>query len=229
VTVPSSLTWRTGEGWLVLAGGTAGRWPATEAIDRAAIAAIRRPGPTVFLPAAGCAPDYGESFTARYRALGAPNARVAPVHGVVSARDPANAALLRGASLIYIGGGETPQLLASMASSPALEALAGAYTDGAVIVGMSAGAIALASWGLSIDPGVGLLEGWGWLPDVVVAPHYTPARARELEAALAQRLASVALGLPEHVALGLGPGGEIETWGADQIAVISAAPSRTQR
>ena len=48
---PVPRTWRPGEGWLVLLGGSSGLWSTTEAVDRAAIAAMRRDGPIAFLPA----------------------------------------------------------------------------------------------------------------------------------------------------------------------------------
>lgn len=223
------LTWRAGEGTLVLAGGTTGNWLHTEAIDRAAIAALRRDGPCVFLPAAGCAPDYGETFMARYAELGGRDARVVPVHDRASAQDGANARLLESAALVYIGGGETPQLLGTMAGSAALDAMARAYGAGAVIAGMSAGAIALAARGLSIDPRIGLLKGWGWAPDLIVAPHYTPERSDELAAAVRRYPASIGLGLPEHVAIVLAPNGAIKARGEGEIAVIAGAASRASQ
>ncbi len=176
--------------------------------------------PIAFLPAAGCPPDYGESFLARYADLGAPPGYVVPVYDTDAARDRANARLLSEAGLIYIGGGDTRLLLNALTGTPALEALAAAYKAGAVIAGMSAGAIALAAWGLSIDSRVGVLQGWGWLPDVIVAPHYTPERSCALTAALRDRPQTIGLGIAEHVALALGPSGEVQHWGPGQISVI---------
>jgi cyanophycinase len=208
----------------VLIGGASGQWPTTGEIDRAAIEAIRRDGPIVFLPAANCPPDYGESFLDHYERLGAPGGRVAPINDVASARDPANADLLANASLVYIGGGDSQRLLATMTGSPALEALAAAYENGAVIAGASAGAIAIATWGVPVDTSIGLLEGWSWLRDAIVAPHYDAAeRARALAAAIARQPQAVGVGLPDDAALALGPNGEVQEWGEAQIGFINGA------
>ncbi len=218
-------TWRKGKGWLVLIGGTSDRWRKTEAIDRAAIALAPRDRPVAFIPAAGCPPDYGATFLETYGRLGAPAGCVVPVHDRASAHDPENVRLLSEAGLIYFGGGETPQLLDSITNTPALDAVAGAYEAGAVIVGMSAGAIALSAWGVPWRPELGLLRGWGWLPNIVVSVHHTPQRDALLERALRERPGMVGLGLPEDVAVALGPRGEVETWGEGEPAIV---PGRTR-
>jgi hypothetical protein len=86
---------------------------------------------------------------------------------------------------------------------------------------MSAGAIALASQGLSIDSNIGVLDGWSWVSDLIVAPHYTSSREEDLRAAVSDRPGSVGIGLPEHAALALGPNGEQEVWGEQGVSVVS--------
>ena len=216
-----NLSRRTGLGWLVLIGGASGHWATTEPIDRAAVTALRRDGPIAFLPAAGCEPEYGTSFLAHYKRLGAPDGYVVPIEDAAAARDPSNARLLADASLIYIGGGDTRQLLDIMAGSLALDALAQAYEAGTVIAGASAGAIALAAWGVPIDPDVIALEGWGWIPDAIVSPHHSPERSRRLRALIDGRPQHSGLGLPNDVALALGPSGEAEQWGGGEIEIVT--------
>ena len=211
------LRWRTGDGWLVLVGG--GHWETTEAIDRNAIEAMSDDTPIVFVPAAGCPPGYGESFLAHYARLGAPPGYSVPIHDAASARDPVNVRRLTQAGLIYFGGGDTHKLLAALTGTPSLDAVAAAYAAGAVVVGMSAGAIALAEWGISFDAGVEVLQGWGWLPHVMVTPHFEPGRADAVRAELVKRPQLLSLGIPEDVALALGPNGEVQTWGRAQITV----------
>src|SRR3990172_3001928 len=109
MTQAGPLRWRTGNGWLVLVGG--GRWNTTDAIDRRAIEAMTDEAPIAFVPAAGCPPDYGESFLAHYARLGAPAGYVVPIHDQASANDPANVRRLTHAGLVYFGGGDTRQLL----------------------------------------------------------------------------------------------------------------------
>lgn len=217
------LTRRPGLGWLVLIGGASGHWATTEAIDRAAIASMRLDAPIAFLPAAGCEPEYGTSFLAHYGRLGAPDGYVVPIDDGVSARDPSNVRLLAEAGLVYIGGGDTTRLLATITGSPALDVLAQAYDRGAVIAGASAGAIALAAWGVTLDPSVGVLQGWDWLPEAIVSPHHTPARAELLRAALDEHPQFLGIGVPEDVAFALGPEGEALTWGEGRVDVLHGA------
>ncbi len=217
MTQTGPLKWRTGAGWLVLVGG--GRWDTTESIDYNAIEAMADEAPIAFVPAAGRPPDNGESFLAHYAALGAPAGYVVPIHDNVSAGDPANVRRLAQAGLIYFGGGDTQKLLDAITGTAALDAVAAAYASGAVVVGMSAGAIVLSAWGLSADPGVSVLKGWGWLPQAIVAPHYTPDRSDALRAALIERPQLLGLGIPDDSALALGPDGEVLTWGRAQVTV----------
>lgn len=213
------LRWRTGEGWLVLIGGASAGWRTTEPIDRAAIEAMSDETPIAFVPAAGCPPDYGESFLEHYTRLGSPPGYIVPIYDSTSANDPANVRRLAQAGLIYLGGGDAQQLIAAIIGTAALDAMAAAYASGAVIVGASAGAMALAGWGVSSDPGVGTLEGWGWLPDAIVAPHFTSERASVLREALLAHPQALGLGIPDDTALALGPEGEVAMWGSGQVQV----------
>lgn len=210
---------RPTRGWVVLIGGSSGTWPPTEPIDRAAIERMPKNAPIAFVPAAGCPPDYGESFLATYKRLGARDGYVVPIYDDASAREPENAALLRDAGLIYFGGGDTTRLLASMTNTPALDAIASAYERGAVICGMSAGAIALCAYGVSL--GAGVLDGWAWLPRTLVSVHHTPQRDEALARAHREHAQTTAIALPEHTALAIGPEGEVEEWGEPGIAITA--------
>lgn len=211
------IEWRPGKGWLVLIGGTTYFWRGTEAIDRAAIEAMSLDAPIAFVPAANCQLEYGTSFLATYRSLGAPDGYVVPVHDRDSAHDTENAALLREAGLIYFGGGDTTALLASMTDTPALEAVVDAYERGAVICGMSAGAIGLSERGLSL--GAGVLDGWSMVSRVLVSVHHSAEREEAFEAAMREHCEHLGLGLAEDAALALGPEGQIEQWGEPGIVV----------
>jgi cyanophycinase len=212
-----TLSWRDGAGWLVLIGGTSGRWEATALIDEAAVERMPREGPVAFLPTAACPPDYAESFLRAYASLGARHGYAVPIHDRRTADEPSNAGLLEQASLIYFGGGETTHLLAAMTDSRALNAVAMAYERGAVVVGMSAGAIALAERGLSLSAGV--LEGWGWAERLLVSVHHGPSRHEEFSEAMRDYAGLLAAGIPEETALALGPHGEVEVWGTGEVVV----------
>lgn len=210
--------WRSGAGWLVLVGG--GDFETTESIDYNAIGSMVDDAPIAFIPTASGPSDYGEAFLKHYTELGSPKGYVVPIYDAASASDVENAQKLARAGLIYIGGGDTEQLLDVLRGSLMMGAIAAAYDNGAVIVGMSAGAMALGAWGVSSDEGVGVLRGWGWLSDTVVAPHFDEnARADALHQALLERPNMIGLGIPENSALALSPEGQVVTWGSQQINV----------
>jgi cyanophycinase len=210
---------------LILIGGTSDKWRTTEHIDRVASELAPNNRPIAFIPAAKCPPDYGETFRETYARLGMPDGYVVPVEDRASAHDPANARLLASAGLIYFGGGETTSLLESMTDTPALEAVASAYEAGAVVVGMSAGAIGLSAWGVPLNPDIGVLQGWGWLSDTIVSVHHTPARDRFLERAVLDRHGLHGLGLAEDVAIVLSAGEAIRVLGAPAPTLIAGNAS----
>jgi cyanophycinase len=142
---------------------------------------------------------------------------VVPVTSRESAQDEQNAALLRDAGLIYFGGGDTTDLLASMTGTLALEAVVQAHERGAVIVGMSAGAIGLSERGLSL--GAGVLEGWGLLERSLVSVHHDEGREAQFDVAMREHPGMLGIGLPEDAALALGPKGQIEWWGERDIVI----------
>jgi cyanophycinase-like exopeptidase len=209
MTQAGPLQWRTGSGWLVLLGG--GQWEDSEIVHSQAISAILDESPIAFVPAANPDPTYGEKFLSYYAELGAPPGYVVPVHDQQSARDPVNYRRLAQAGLIFIGGGDTARLVEAVEGTPVIEAIAEAFDSGAVIVGVSAGAMLLGKWGLSSDTGK-ILPGWGWVSDSIIVPHYAAERSLQVRDALRLYPETVALGIPDSVALALGPDGELETW-----------------
>jgi cyanophycinase len=203
-----------GAGTLILIGGTSDRWRTTEHIDSAAVELAPKGRPVAFIPAAACPQDYGLTFLETYRSLGSEDGYVVPVHDRSSAMDRANAELIASAGLVYFGGGETTALLEAMTDTPVLDAVRSAYESGAVIAGMSAGAIALSAWGVPLNPDIGVLRGWGWLERTVVSVHHTPQRDGLLERALKERTGFTGLALPEDVAIVFPPEGEPRALGA---------------
>ena len=209
MTQAGPLQWRTGAGWLILLGG--GRWEENETIHSQAISAILDESPIAFIPAADPDPMRGETFLSFYADLGAPRGYVVPLHDQQSANDQANYRRLANASLIYIGGGSLQRLLEALEGTHAIDALAAAFDGGAIIVGESAGAMLLGKWGVSTQQGK-IYPGWGWVSDALIAAHYTPERMAQVWAALQRYPEALALGIPDGVALALGPEGELATW-----------------
>jgi dipeptidase E len=123
----------------------------------------------LFVPtASGDAADYIARF---YRAFAR---RAAASHCELFRRDGDLEALCRAQDLIYVGGGNTANMLAVWRIHGMDRALRAAYDAGVVIAGISAGAVCwfedavTDSYGL---PMRALGTGLGWLPGPLV-PHY---------------------------------------------------------
>ena len=89
------------------------------------------------------------------------------------ADDPALAALVGGAGLVYLSGGNPQYLAQTLRGTAVWAAIEAAWRDGAALAGCSAGAMAMSGWvpamrdlGRHPDPGLGLL------PHVRVIPHF---------------------------------------------------------
>jgi cyanophycinase len=122
----------------------------------------------------------GEQSLQRWLALGAEQAARLGVEQVpVVARDRAEAddeqlaALITGAGLVYLSGGNPMYLARTLRGTRLGDAVIAAWQAGAALAGCSAGAIALTGWVPSMraldrepDPGLGVL------PHLRVLPHF---------------------------------------------------------
>lgn len=122
----------------------------------------------------------GEESVASWVALGVEQAErlgVEAVPVVVRDRDDANspelAALVAGAGLVYLSGGNPLHLAKTLRDTLVWQAIIAAWQAGAALAGCSAGAMALTAWvpdirraEEEIDPGLGVV------PGVRVIPHF---------------------------------------------------------
>jgi cyanophycinase len=188
--------------------------PSMEAVDMALLLATGRDRPRVAILPTASWPDGEETFRrwavqgeAHFAALGA---EVEPVmvRGAQDANDPAAAAAIGEADLVYLSGGKPGHLLDALDGGAVGAALRAAHARGAVIAGCSAGAMVLAGCQLrSAGRGfvrfpVGWRLGLGLVPGTVVIPHYD-AFPEPLSAAiaLAAPAGSLVLGIDEETVL----------------------------
>jgi cyanophycinase len=222
LTQAGPLRWRAGAGWLILAGG--GRWEENETgeVDAAALGWADLDQPTALLPTAGISTVQGEALLDYYADLGGANGYVVPIFDAAGAQYQENCHLLEQAGLIYISDGpDALGLVRALRDSPALRALARAFDDGAAIVGMGAGAIALGAWLAASDHPEQAEPGWRWLPDIIIQPYFMGIKsAGQLRNLLNTQSACLGLGIPEQSALALGPAGEVASVGPGQVTVV---------
>ena len=148
-----------------------------------------RPARYVQLPTA--AGQEGPASLARWTALGIAQAERLGVQAVPllvtdrdAADDPALAAQVEGAGLVYLSGGNPPYCASTLRGSLVWQAVHHAWQEGAALAGCSAGAMSLTGWVPDLrhplrdaDPGLGVVPGLrviphfdrfsAWMPDLV--------------------------------------------------------------
>jgi cyanophycinase len=169
--------------------------PAMEGVDAALLAG--RPARAVFLPTAA-APEGPERVDYWLR-LGADHYRrlgVEPVPLAVldrhDADDPALAAPIAGAGLVYLSGGNPGYLADTLRGTAVLDAILASWRAGAALAGCSAGACALTA--LADDTRTGVTRpGLAVVPGLVVLPHFDQIE-RWRPGIVADRAATLAAG-----------------------------------
>jgi cyanophycinase len=165
-------------------------------------------------------PDRAVATAVRhFEALGG-RVRGLMVLGRTDAEDEANAAVVRAARFIYLGGGSPLHLRSVLKDSKVWQALEEAWHDGAVVAGSSAGAMVLCD--PMIDPRGGALTlGLGLIEQVAVLPHantWSPEKAHRTFSLAAGGLRIAAI--DEQTALIRDPDGSWRTEGAGEVLIF---------
>jgi cyanophycinase-like exopeptidase len=210
----------------VLVGGGSWREDETGDIDAAALVWADLDRPIAVLPTAGQSITEAEALLEYYTDLGGPHGYVVPIFDAPGAQLTENCRLLEEAGLIYVSDGpDGVALIRALRESRALEALVQAFEDGAVILGVGVGAAALGAWIDNPETSTGeeprAVPGLGWLPNVIIAPHFKGTEvSQRLQRLLNSHPNCLGLGVPDQVALGLGPAGDVERIGPGQVTVV---------
>ena len=189
--------------------------------------------PPRFVQLATAAAPEGVGSLARWHALGKASAErlgvqqvVVPVVDRVSADDPAIAALIEGAGLIYLSGGKPPFLADTLRDTAVWRAIEREWQGGAALAGCSAGAMAL---GLQV-PGIRAplrhpVDGLGAVPQLAVLPHFDRFAARMPDLVLNTVTTAAPgvtiVGIDEDTALVGGPD-QWQVMGRQQVWVLTA-------
>jgi cyanophycinase len=201
-------------------------------MDRALLARLGKRPKVVILPTAAARenPSLAAENGVRYfRHLGVP-AEAAMVIDAETAKQPALAAPVKNADLIYFTGGDPVYLLETMRDSLAWKAARKALQRGRLLAGSSAGAMILGEqmWA----PGDGWREGLGLVPHIAVIPHHASLASRWNAARMRTSLPEgvILVGIDEATALAgppwqvLGPG-EVAVYDGDHPAIFKDGQS----
>jgi cyanophycinase len=189
-----------------------------EPMDRALLARLGDRPKVVIIPTAAARESPGlaaENGVRYFDSLGA-QAEAAMIIDAGTARQPALAARVKNADLIYFTGGDPVYLLETMRNSPAWMAAKEALQRNRILAGSSAGAMILG--GQMWAPGEGWRKGLGLVPHIAVIPHHASLASRwnadHLRASLAEGV--ILVGIDEATAL-VGPPWQV--LGAGQVTV----------
>jgi cyanophycinase len=172
--------------------------------------------PPRYVQLATAAAPEGQRSLDRWHALGKKQAEqvVVDVRTRADAEDPAWAAFIAGAGLIYLSGGNPAFLAATLRDTAVWAAIVAEHEAGAALAGCSAGAMALSDWAPRIrnldrdqPPGLGLVA------DTRVIPHF-------------DKMASWAPDTLEHVLDGASIGTAV--FGIDEETALVGGPHEWQ-
>lgn len=221
------LRWLDGEGWLILLGGGDWRYGETDQVDTLLLSVANLDRPMVVLTAEGSAAA-ADSILEHYTSLGGPGGEAFSL-GMMT-RDQLQAQefllLLQEAGILYLGGENPLPLANNLVNTDALTYIVEGFStlQGLTLIGSGAGAAVLGRWVFTPQPPYHQAMGFGFVMNAVIAPHFTGTADSPVLRALPRIDENLlGLGIPEGVALALGPQGQVETWGEGLVtAVISA-------
>ncbi len=211
-------------GLLVLAGGAEFQ-KGMDAADKYLIEQAGGPdAPIVILPTAGGA-DGGEGMAARrgtewFRQMGGRKVEAVMVVDRKSANDPALAARIEQAKLIYMAGGSPGFLLDSLRGSAAWQAALKAWEGGAILGGSSAGAMVLTQQMYDPSSG-GLVAGLGLVEAAAFMPHHNGFGRRWFDKLNGLLPGATMLGVDEKTAI-IGNGNNWRVYGKGWVTVYRA-------
>lgn len=176
----------------------------------------------------GLAAANGVSALTRVAAASGVPVEVAAVSVVdaASAADRGLAERLRGADLIHFPGGDPDLIPTLLRGTPVWAAIVDAWSQGAVLAGASAGAMALGAWTRTPAGGI---PGLGLVPGLIVVPH---ADARSWSSNFARFGASApaglaVVGLGERTGVLIGPTGPWRVVGPGEVRWLAPGNRRS--
>ncbi|MBN1487791.1 MAG: Type 1 glutamine amidotransferase-like domain-containing protein [Anaerolineae bacterium] len=224
MTQQGPLHWLDGEGWIILSGG--GQWQRgeTDIVDAQILSVANLDRPMVVIVSDGDQTE-AEGLLEHYMLLGGPTGEAFALKDMTRQQfqDPGIVSLIAEAGILYIGGGQPLNLVQALWNTPLLRQIVHSFStfQGLMVVGDGEGAAALGTWFTNPQNRQQLNPGLNFLHNIIAIPHFTSTEETlDIREALKARPGHLALGIPNGMALALGPQGQVESWGTGQITAI---------
>ncbi|HET9680442.1 MAG TPA: cyanophycinase [Candidatus Limnocylindrales bacterium] len=186
--------------------------------------------------ASSLGPLAGERYGAIFGELGV--RRITRIHAVsrAEANDAAVARGLRGATGVFLTGGNQLRLSATIGGTRLAAAITERFLDGACVAGTSAGASAMSSHMIAFGASGGtpkhrmaaMAAGLGLLPSVIVDQHFQQRnRLGRLLSIIAQNPSLLGLGVDEDTAGVVTPDSILEVIGRGSITIVDGSAAET--
>lgn len=206
----AALHWLDGRGWLVFAGGVQG----DDVIRARALGIASADGAVAVISVQG-ATLWAEAVLADLEDLGAQSGYLVDV---VTEDDEAVRTRLADAGIIVIGGDESVSNVRSALMGAAIEGIQAAFENGAVILVEGPGTMAFGAWVMLDDER--FVSGFEWLAGALIVPGVTGVGNLPItQELMAMQPGAIAIGIGAGAALALGPDGQVDPWGDQQVSI----------
>lgn len=206
---------------LVLIGGGEFSFGETREIDEFLLRSMPADRRTIaFIPAASGSAEYA-AHLGKYFASIDPSVTTinVPIYRGRDGRRGKNAAMLRAAGMIYLGGGLANQLLDPLRDTPSEQAMRDAAADGTVIAAIGAAASCFGTVARDVRSANPLVA-FDWLRETVIETSFDPEQDTMLRRMMSLPEVRLGLGIPRGAALAIGPGGATTILGSGKVAAF---------
>ena len=203
---------------LVLIGGGEFSFGETREIDEYVLSKIPRDNRTIaFLPTASGSVEYAQHIGKYFKEIDASlEVTNVPIYRGRDSRRQKNVDLIKFAGMIYIGGGVTNNLLATLRESAAEIAMRDAAANGAVIAAIGAAASCFGTHARDMRGVTSALPALGWIANTIIDAPFDAANDVTLRRLMS--LAELGIGIPPKTAIAVGADGATHVIGDGQIA-----------
>jgi cyanophycinase-like exopeptidase len=222
MTQPLHLQLATPVTLLVLIGGGEFSFGETREIDEFLVRRMPPDRKTIaFLPTASASVEYAVYLGKYFKKIDPQIETInVPIYRGRDSRRQKNLNHLLAAGMIYVGGGVTNDLLATLRESPAEMALRDAAANGAVIAAIGAGAASFGTQTRDMRSSASALPALGWLQNTVVETGFDPQDDTMLRRLMSIPDVRAGIGIPPGTAVAIESGGTTSVLGSGNIAVF---------
>jgi cyanophycinase-like exopeptidase len=207
---------------LVLIGGGEFSFGETQQIDEFLVRSMPTDRRTIaFLPTASGSAEYATHLGTYFKKIDSSLETInVPIYRGRDSRRQKNLNLILSAGMIYVGGGVTNSLLATLRESPADIAMRDSAKNGAVVAAIGAGAACFGAHARDMRSPAAALPALGWLEQTVIETAFDPQDDTMLRRMMSLPDVKLGIGIPPKTAIAIHPDGSTTLLGSGSIAAF---------